>query len=179
MKWDLREQKEWLKDFQSFLEADEITPPRDLSEKILKMVHDDLTASSWHVLSKLALFQAVLGSLSLMICSQFGLGSGTLVMAFARLGDNMCMALCGAFFLGLGTLAASYFLKEGEIRLLRQTGYLPILLLGILSLGVFFGFGAEIVASLAFVWLLGGFIGGLVALEVGWYAKALQIRRSD
>lgn len=168
---DFKNQKEWLKDYQSFLNADEIAPPRELSERIFKMVHDDLSANGWHVLSKLALFQGVLGSFSLMICSQFGLGSGKLVMAFMHLGDNICMALCGALFLGLGTMAAGYFLKSAEVKLIRQMGYLPILLTGLLSLGVFFGFGAEVVASLAFIWLLGGFVGGLIALEAGWYAK--------
>lgn len=168
---DYKNKKEWLKDYQSFLEADDITPPRELSERIFKMVHNEPSVNGWHILSKLALFQAVLGSFSLLACSQFGIGSGPLSETFMRFGHNFCMALCGALFLGLGTLVAGYFLKSAEVKFIRQMGYLPILAMGLLSLGILFEFGAEIIASLAFVWLLGGFVGGLIALEAGWYTK--------
>lgn len=174
---DKVDRKEWMKDFNDFMNAEEIQPPAHLFEQIRSIVHRDLNPSAWLVLSKLALIQAVVGSLSLVICAQFGVGPGQhLAMAFARLGDNMCMALCGALFLGLSGLTASLVLKTPEVNLIRKTGYLPILVVGILSLGVFLGFGAEIVVSFAFLWLLGGFIGGLLATEAGWRLRTQLVR---
>lgn len=152
-------------EFKAFMNAKEVTPPRSLTENIFQMVHKDLNPSIWELFSKLALIQMIVGSLSLLICSQFGIGPGPLVHAFMVFGETACMALCGGLFLGVGAFAAMHFLSRPEIELIRTTGYLPMLAMGILSLGIFFGFGAEIVVSLAFVWLLGGFVGALIVVE--------------
>lgn len=165
MRKDEWKSRDWKEEFESFLNAGEVQPPAHVTEAILTFVHRDLNPSVWLVLSKLAALQAVLGGISLMICSQFGVGSGQLIHVFARLGDNACMALCGALFLGLGSVAAGLLMSAPEVRLIRKSGYLPILLMGIMALGIFFGFGAEIVVGLAFVWLLGGFIAGMLAIE--------------
>lgn len=157
--------KGWAKDFNEFLNANESLPPQALSERIFQVVHRDLNPSVWQLFSKLTLIQLIVGSLSLLVCAQFGIGTGPLVYTFARFGDTMCMALCGALFLGLTAAVSLKALSRSEIQLMRTTGYLPILAMGIFSLGIFFGFGADIVAGLAFVWLLGGFISALIVIE--------------
>lgn len=160
-----RDTEERRKEFEAFLNAKDVRPPAHLTESILSFVHRELNPSMWLVMSKFAVIQTIIGSISLLICSQFGVGSGGLVHVFAGLGENICMALCGALFLGFGGVTAGFILKSPEVKLIRQTGYLPVLLMGVMALGIFFGFGAEIVLSLAFVWLLGGFVAGMLAIE--------------
>lgn len=154
------------------MNAEGILPPAHLSESIHSIVQRDLHPRAWNVFSKLVLLQGLIGGLSLLVCSQFGFGSGHYVAAaFMRFGESTCMALCGALFLGLTALIASLVLRPAEVRLIRRFGCLPILVVGLLSLGIFLGFGAEIVISLAFFWLLGGFIAGLIATEAGWQLR--------
>lgn len=158
----------WDKDFAEFLNIEGQEPPSHVTQRIMEIVHKDFNPSAWHVISRLAMIQAVVGGFSLLICAQFGIGPGPLMHVFMQLGETLCMALCGALFLGLSALSATLLLEAPEVRLIRNSGYLPLFIMGVLSLGIFFGFGAEIVSSLAFVWLLGGFIGGLLAIELGW-----------
>lgn len=160
--------KEWAKEFELFMSLPEVTPPFHLSESILNYVKQDLNPSIWTVISKLGLIQVMIGSLSLLICSQFGMGGGSmLTTTFMGLGEWVCMAFCGGLFLGLPVLVALFTLSNSELRKIRRSGYGPIFVLGISSLTVFFCFGAEIALSLAIAWLFGGVAVGIFVTEAG------------
>lgn len=160
-------------DFQAFMNANEVAPPRALTEQIFRKIREDLNPSIRKLLSKLILIQIIVGSFSLLICSQFGLGPGPLVHTFMVFGHTVCMALCGGLYLGAGAIAALTLLSPAEVELIRRTGYLPLLAVGILSLGTFFGFGAEIVMGFALAWLFGAFLSALVVVETGYRIRRL------
>ncbi len=158
--------KEWAEDFKLFMSAPEVSPPLAIREAIFCFVHRDLNPSVWRVLSKLGGIHVVVGSLSLLLCSQFGMGRGDTVMqAFMGYGMTVCMAVCGALFLGLTTVVAGFILSNSELQKMRKTGYSPIALLGVASLIVFFCFGADIALGFALAWLLGATLAGALVTE--------------
>lgn len=165
--------KAWAEDFKTFLDAPEVRPPAHVRDEIFKVVNRDLNPTLWMVLAKLGGIHVFVGSLSLLLCSQFGIGRGyNLMHVFMSFGTFACMAFCGALFLGLTLLMAGFILSNSELKKVRTTGYAPIVLLGVVSLIVLFCFGAEIAFNLALFWLLGAFIAGVLFTEAG-----LRIRR--
>lgn len=163
-------EKEWLEDFQSFAQSEGIKVPRELTEKISREVYADLNPPAWMVFGKIVLIQASVGTLSLAICSQFDLnpfGTGfTLSDYFMKFGHSACMVFCGVLFLALGIGTARLFLSFEEAAVLRKNAPLQILGLSGISLGLFAVAGAELLLSLALLWLLGAMLGGLVAAYI-------------
>lgn len=160
--------KEWAEDYKLFLDAPKVNPPVHLGEEIFRVVHRDFNPTLWMVLAKLGGIHVLGGSLSLLLCSQFGIGRGySLMQVFMNQGVFACMAFCGAVFLGLTVLIAGFVLSNPELKKIRQTCYAPVALLGVASLIVFFCFGAEIALNLAIVWLAGATIAGALFFEAG------------
>lgn len=169
--------KEWSKDFDLFLNAPEVTPPQHVSTSVLEYVRRELNPSIWMILSKLGIVHVAVGSLSLLLCVQFGMGRGySLMHVFMSYGELACMALCGALFLGLTALIASCILSNSELRGIRKFRYSPILVLGLVSLIVFFCFGAHIALNFAVAWLFGGLVAGIAITEVGIGVRVLVQR---
>lgn len=168
----MKDPKIWADEFKEFLSAPEVSPPAHIRDEIFGVVHRDLNPQLWFVMAKLGGIHATVGSLSLLLCSQFGMGRGfNLMESFMNYGALTCMALCGALFLGLTTLVAGFILSNTELAKIRKTCYAPIVLLGLISLVIFFCFGAEIAFSLGLVWLLGAFVAGALAMEAGFGIK--------
>lgn len=158
--------KEWAEEFKAFLSAPEAKPSRDVQDEIFRVVHQDLNPNIWSVFGKLGGIHFFAGGLSLLLCSQFGVGRGDkMEHLFMNYGALACMVICGALFLGLTSVAAGFILSTEELRKIRKTCYAPIVMLGIASLMVFFFFGAEIVMSLALFWLIGAMIAGALLTE--------------
>lgn len=165
--------KEWADEFKSFLNAPEVRPPQHLKKAIFEYIHNDLNPSIWRVFSKLGGIHVFVGSLSLLICEQFGMGRGSAIMdAFMGYGPTVCMAFCGALFLGLTSLIAGFVLSNSELVKIRRTGYSPIAILGVVSLIVFFCFGASIALNFALAWLVGAVAAGAIVTEI-----SLRIKR--
>jgi hypothetical protein len=162
---------DWHKDFQDFQSVGAVSPPSHVSREIFLKVHDDLNPSPWIVFSKVALLHALMGSVTLLFCPQFGIslfGGMGLMGIFMRYGEQGCMLGCGAVFLGGSALAASLLLKTEEVRVLRKTEILQIAVLGLLSLGVFICMGVGVVFEMLLFWLLGSILGGILTFEIGW-----------
>ena len=171
--------KVWAEEFKDFLNAPEVHPPAHIREEIFRIVHRDLNPELWFVMAKLGGIHAFVGSLSLLLCSQFGVGRGlNLMHSFMSYGEFVCMASCGALFLGLTTLIAGFIFSSAELARIRKTVYVPVLFLGLASLLVFFCFGAEIAFTLALMWLVGAFLAGMVALELGFGFKHYGLRHT-
>lgn len=163
--------EEWVREFQEFIEAKEISPPSHLDQAILKKVHEDLNPPALLLFSKLTLIHAIVGTLTLFFCPQFGFSpiSDVGILHFLmRFGDQVCMFGCGAVFLGMSSLTASFSLRLEEIRVIRKTGFLQLALLALLSLGIFICAGLEIISAYLLFWLLGSIVGGIFTLELGW-----------
>src|SRR5487761_2171922 len=106
--------QEWIQEFNEFVEADSIQPPKHLTESIVTHVRANLNPSSWLVFAKLSAIHAVMGFITLLFCPQFGFGltDGMGLMAlFMRFGDQACMLGCGAVFMGGSLLTASLVLR--------------------------------------------------------------------
>ena len=163
--------QEWIQEFNEFVEADSIQPPKHLAESIVTRVRADLNPSSWLVFAKLSAIHAVMGFITLLFCPQFGFGftDGMGLMAlFMRFGDQACMLGCGAVFMGGSLLTASLVLRPEEVLTIRKTELLQISTLALLSIGVFICTGTGVIAGLGLFWVLGSIIGGLGTFEFGW-----------
>lgn len=165
--------KEWAEDFKIFLDAPTVNPPAHIRDELFQVVHRDLNPTLWMVMAKLGGIHIFGGSISLLLCSQFGIGRGyNLMSIFMSQGVFACMAFCGALFLGLTVLIAGFFLSNLELKKIRQTCYAPVVLLGVASLVIFFCFGAEIALNLALFWLLGAVAVGALLTEA-----SIRVRR--
>lgn len=160
--------QKWMKDFNDFLNSPEVAPPAFVSEGVKDFVSRDLNPTIWNILSRLALVHIAAGTVSLLVCSQFGIGRGHLLAhAFMSYGETVCIVLCGALFLGISLLVASFLLSSSELKAIRKLSYSPVLILGLLSLSAFFCLGADISLKLAMAWMAGGLIAGVTAIEAG------------
>jgi len=164
---DPKESPNWSEEYQHFMQGEEIYPPQHVYESVRNLVHRDLCPSYSTIFAKISLLHITVGSLSLLLCSQFGMGKGlTLVHYFMRWGDLVCMMACGSLFLGLTTGVAGMILSQTELRRIRQTGYSMIAVLGLASLLVFLSFGAEIAVNYALAWLFGALLTGVIGTEL-------------
>ncbi len=171
--------KEWAEEFNNFVDSPPSPPPANLREEIFSVVHQDLNPSLWLVLAKLSGIHLIVGSFSLLLCSQFGMGSGDIMMrTFMGYGMSVCMGFCGALFLGLTTLVAGFILTNPELRKIRRTAYAPIWMLGAFSLLVFLSFGAEIAVGFAVAWLIGAIITGVLFTETSIAFRRTSFRNA-
>lgn len=165
--------KKWAAEFSEFLEVDEVVPPQALSKQVKAAVGAELFPSVTRVLMKLSVLHVFAGGLSLLACSQFGMGRTTvLTHSFMRFGDIPCMAFCGALFIGATGFVAGLVLNAAELNVIRKQMYLPLIVLQVISLAVFLAFGAEIAVAFGLAWMAGGFLSG-----VGFAELARKLRR--
>ena len=167
--------QEWANEYKNFVTANEIPAPAQLTHQIMARVESELNPAAWRVFSRLTLIHAVVGTLTLLFCPQFGvspLSEMGLMSLFMQFGEGACMLACGAVYVGTSLLAASFLLRPEELRVLRRTEALQIPLLGLLSIGAFICFGASIVAEMTILtWLLGSILGGMFTLELGYFIR--------
>ncbi len=173
--------QDWVHEFQEFISAEPVAPPKVLSEHILSRVHQDLNPPLWSVFAKITGIHFIVGSLSLLVCPQFGMSPfhdhHGMMQIFMHFGDHGCMIGCGAIFLGGSSLAASLILRTEEIKVIRRTRFMQIFLLGLASMAVFICAGADVVVSLGAAWVIGSMIGGVATLELGWLIRTTLRRR--
>lgn len=187
--------QEWLREYQQFLSAEREAPPTELSHKIWTDVRSALQPSPAKVFWKLAGIHAIIGTLTLLVCPQWGVGlipeNPGLMMIFMRFGSTVCTLACGAFFLGASALAAGAVLRPEEIQVVRKTRAALIAALAVLSLLIFWAFMEMISPSggishahhataqtltlwSAGLWTLGAILGGYGMLELAWNVRTLR-----
>ena len=158
-------EKEWIEDFQDFVGSQGVPVPENISQEIISRVHRDLNPSPWLVFSKLLGIHSVVGTLSLLVCNQFGMSPfGTefsLSNYMMKFGHSTCMVFCGVLFVGLSISACRAILRPEEFVILRRNALLQVLGLSMVSLGVFAAAGAEIALTIGLFWLVGAMLGGV------------------
>ena len=163
-------EKDWVEDFREFVDSRGEPVPEELSRGILRRVRLDLSPSAWIVFFKMLGIHAVVGTLSLALCDQFGLNpfrtGFSLSNYFMKFGHSACMVLCGVLFIGLSVLLGSILLRREEVRVLSRNAPLQVFGLGVLSLAAFLGFGAEIVLGIGLLWLGGAMLGGVATAKI-------------
>ena len=160
-------EKEWLEDFQEFVRSEGVPVPEEISETIMTRVKRDLNPSAWAVFRKLLGVHAVVGTLSLGICIQFGIDpfrtGFSLSDYFMKFGHSTCMVLCGILFVGLSVLLCRVVVRREELRILRKNAWLEVFGLSMISLGIFAVLGAEITLAIGVLWFVGAMLGGTTA----------------
>lgn len=166
----------WTTEFVEFVSSPSIEPPRRISEDVFTNVKRALNPSPFKVFIKISLIHLVMGTLTLLLCPQFGVSpfKGIGLMAiFMHLGSIGCTISCGALFLGTSMLTASLLLRPEEIKILRKGTIFHLLVLSLFSMAILICARAEIILGVGATWLLGSILGGASTLELGW-----MIRRS-
>lgn len=168
-----KKNNEWLADYEDFLNSEKSHVPSDLNLKMIRKISKLINPSAGIVFLKLLSIHLVTGFLSLSICHQFGLNpfntERSLSDWFMEMGGHyFCMLGCGILFVAVSIFSAGYFLTLEEVKSLKRTELLQNLSLGLISLGFFAAFGAELALSIAGLWLLGGLIGGFFATSIVW-----------
>jgi len=112
------------KELQEFLSAPESTPPRWVADEVALAVRRDLEPHWAGLLAKVLGLHLVAGSISLLICPQFGVGApmsnnehASPVMSFLMpYGDIACALGCGGVFSLLTAVCSVAFLTRDERR---------------------------------------------------------------
>ena len=168
------------REFDEFLSSPEVTPPQEVSAQILSKIHRKMNPSKQKLFFKILTIHTMMSFVSLSICSQFGIQSFPFFDAMKPLmsivGPTYCMAFCGILYLGLSGLAFSFFLEPEEVRAIRRHKFSQLTALILISLGIFLGFGAQILFVPVMLWVIGSLLGGVVTLELGWLLR-LQFRK--
>jgi hypothetical protein len=167
---------DWLNDYQEFIESEKVEVPVAVQTTTLFKIKTMLNPGALIVFLKVLAIHMVIGFLSLSVCHQFGMNPfnterslDNYMMSFG--GHYFCMFGCGVLFVSLSLLSAGYFLTIEEVKALRRTEVLQILVLGMISLSLFMVFGVELAAGIAAIWLLGALLGGLITTESMWRFK--------
>ena len=167
---------EWLKDYEEFVNSDGSAIPEHVKTRVFNKIQKLINPSPLLVFLKILGIHLGVGFLSLSVCHQFGMNPFNTEKSLADVmmsvgGHHFCMFGCGVLFVSLSLFAAGYFLTIEEVNALKRTEFLQTLVLGVISLGLFTAFGAEIAVGIAALWLIGGLIGGFAATEAVWRLK--------
>ena len=164
-------------EFSSFLNAPETLPSRELDLHVLTHVKEKLNPAFSILLFKLSLIHGFIGAITLLFCPQFELSltaNQEMFHIFHRLfGYYGCLAACGCIFLGSGALFASLLLNRDEVRVINSKFYAFFPSLAVLSLGIFFAFGAKLFIDIILAWSLGGIIGSAI---IFYLSNKLQLK---
>jgi len=172
-----KKSQEWLKEFESFLTAEEVIPPRSASYAVLSAVRADLNPSWKQVSTKLWGLHALGAGMVSLFCPQLGvgplIGGHGIMHFFMQYGPLACAALCGALFLGLSTLLAALFLNKEELRLASRYRFLHVTLLASISFaGLMLAGGRSAQLDYTF-WIAGAIASGWLMLTIG---SSLRLR---
>lgn len=162
---------EWLREFESFLKQEGVTPPASVNHAILAQVRGDLNPSLKLVSAKLFGLHALGAGIVTLFCPQLGVGpifGGHGIMhLFMQFGPLVCAAICGSVFVGISTILATLFLKREELRLANRYRFLNVTLLASISFaGLMLAGGSSDRLSYAF-WIAGAIGAGWLILKLG------------
>ncbi len=172
------EKQKWLTDFKEFLEANE-TPTSKVADSVRARIAEELKPALSTVFLKFAVVHAVVGSLTLLVCPQLGIGPffghHGLMGYFMEFGPAGCAAGCGGFFLGMSFLGVSLFLRPEELKRVKQYQLLHITLFAALSYATLMFLGATEENSTFMFWIVGAILGARLFFELG---TRVRFRRS-
>lgn len=162
-------------DFQEFLQSESMAPDKDVSDKVLLKISNELAVSPWVVTTKIAVLHTFATLVLIYICPQFGVSWGnpsiSLMNFFMKFGHEACAALCGAFLVGGSFLLTALVLKPHEsFWLKKQMPWVPISL-SILTMVVLILNGASAHHTELVIWIVFAIIGAWTFFEVGRLSK--------
>ncbi|MCB0419082.1 MAG: hypothetical protein KDD39_15660 [Bdellovibrionales bacterium] len=167
------------KEFQDFLENSGNVVPEKLRTATLKQTLRDLTFRPAKFFVKLVSVQLVAGTLTLLVCPQFGLGplgGGQGLMTWVmEYGPIACALFCGSVFLGSSALFSLFVFRWAERRFLYKQRLWIFPVVGLASVVALMLASAIHFQSLhvlqhlefAFSWLLGGVVFSQFLYQLG------------
>lgn len=166
-----KKNKDWSEDYNLFLNSESVSPPPIVTENIKKKVFKDLNPSIWRVFFKLSIIQVIVGSISLILCPQFGITMVDNLENFHfllhHLGEVGCMLVCGFIFVGVGAFTSSLILNPSEVLKIQFSRLGIFSIISIFSLGIFYLMGGRFFLEMAIFWFLGSIVGGFVTFKIG------------
>ena len=169
-------------DYKNFLNSEDVAPPEELSNSILKRIQNDLKPSASVVFFKLLAIQGLIGTLTLLFCPQFGLSltnNHELFHFFHRtFGELVCNAICGSIFIGSGAVFAGFLLKKSELSLAFHSFVLFSFLITGTALTILILFGAKLYLSAAVIWGAGAIVSELIIISASKHIKTIYSLQS-
>jgi hypothetical protein len=161
--------KKWLAEYEVFLQSENLEVPSKLTSRVFLKLAPLINPNPFLVFFKILTIHVCIGFISLSVCHQFGMNPFGTNMSLdqwfmAMWGHSVCMILCGVLFTGLSFLSAGFLLRIEEVRVLKKTEILQNFCLGLISLLIFFIFGAELELMYASLWFFGALIGSYMAM---------------
>lgn len=157
-------------DFNDFVE-DKVNSPIKLDKKILNYVHQKLSPSHTHILSKLFLIHGFIGLITMTFCPQLTLSLTNRYELFHffhhTFGEVICNIICGAIFLGSGALFAVAILDAAEIQKIKRCYFLHYLALSIIFLSTLILYGAQTYLSSILYWMAGAIGFSILFFNIG------------
>lgn len=159
-------EKQSLKEFCDFVEAEPVTPSSALDSKVMLRVERDIHPPLWAVFGKFAFIETVVGISTLYFCPQFGVEFGEHNEFFHNLHERVDFftfyVICGLLFVALGAAMSGLLLSRNELLFIKKSKYVYYLAYGVAASLAFYLLGAEILFIGAIPWILGAFIGNLL-----------------
>ncbi len=169
-------------DYLDFILSRGSSPPERLTRKILIKIKELLNPRLSNILLKILIIHFVVGSLTLVICPQFGItlygeeiGISRYFMVF---GHEVCTILCGVFFLGTTLSISASILTREEIHKFNEYKSLITFLLCFFSLSVFLILKSPDLPPTQEIlnWVFGAFAGGSLLFEISSKVKINILR---
>lgn len=161
--------KEMMKEFVKFVEADPVSPKTTTDNAIHKMVEKRLNPSIWIVFAKFSGIEAAAGLAILLVCPQFDIGFGSynelLHLLHSTLSPFFFFIVCGIFFVLLGAALAGLILSRDEIRVIKTTKYIYYAAYALMAYIIFVSLGAEVFLMNSIAWILGAMAGNFIGFE--------------
>lgn len=174
---NMNDTKQWLKEFEEFLES-KSEDPKINSQTLFAKIKSDLCPDFSSILLKILGIHMVIGFLTLFFCPQFGVNLGTswfmnhILMMY---GQTLCSLACGILFLGTSAAINLFFLNLDELRVLKQHQLMPWFGLAIFSFFVFFIFGHATLELLSLLWVVGACLAGWLITQLGYQLRFMRV----
>lgn len=160
------------KEFLEFMNRGIEAPPQALERQILQSVKIDLSQLKKRVVQKFLVFHLFCGSLTLLVCPQFGFspwgGSDLIMSFFMSFGKWGCAFFCGSFFLGVSTLVSLLLMTGEELLFLKRRSLVFIPVVSALSFAFFMMLkGVVVDLDYSFLWIFGASAVSVLLIQVG------------
>jgi hypothetical protein len=162
-------------DYNDFLNTTLVEPPSDLSNKVLGLIREKLDPRLLTLFSKLGLIQAIVGTLTLLICPQFGISfndNDSLFLFFQNnFGHMGCMIACGVIFTSFSAIVSLIVLKRPEIKKIFKFQFFVFPIISMLFLTIFACVVQEFYLSVSLLWFTGALTGYLLTFDLGCWVS--------
>lgn len=161
--------KQMMREFAEFIEADPVAPGKQVDEDILNLVQKDLRPTIWKIYAKFTLVEVTAALATLTVCPQFGLGFGQhnefLHALHSATPPVVFYLLCGLFFVILGAALGGLVLNRDEIRTIGNSKYLYFAVYSIQTYLCLVALGPEVFVAASLTWMLGAMLGNVFGFE--------------